>query len=314
MLFVFSDPGGAKPCLALAGLDAVSDFEVVSDRHYPFYSDFAIAVQQYSGDAISHLRQTQPDLLFTGTSYTSSLEKDFLRAAANAGIPSVSFIDHWTSMRKRFETDDATLRLPGTVWVIDEQAKSNAVADGIPPEKIVISGNPYHEWLKSWRPDKSKEDVLSRFQLSPAREKMLLFAPDPLSNVDGHTRFGFDETDALDALRSIFNEFADQLNDTYVVVKPHPNQNVSKLNALVSGHPAFVIAGNDADTNALIYYSEAVIGFFSSLLIEATILEKPVFRFLITSGFKDPFAGKEIGIRVDRAGLAEALTTFSYVA
>ena len=49
VLFVFSDPGGAKPCLALIKEYPGLDFKVYSDRYYSFYKDFGIEVNKVKG-------------------------------------------------------------------------------------------------------------------------------------------------------------------------------------------------------------------------------------------------------------------------
>ena len=44
-LYVFSDPGGAKPCLSFVGLNKISNYLIVSDRKYSFYKDFGLNVK-----------------------------------------------------------------------------------------------------------------------------------------------------------------------------------------------------------------------------------------------------------------------------
>ena len=103
-LFVYSDPGGAKPVLALAESmkDKLTAIKIVSDRNYDFSSNFSIAVARPGVSPTHDIKAFQPDFVFTGTSYTSSIEHEYVKAARSLSIPSFAFVDHWTSIRTRF--------------------------------------------------------------------------------------------------------------------------------------------------------------------------------------------------------------------
>jgi hypothetical protein len=86
-LFVFSDPGGAKPILTLVdeNIGTLTAVKVVSNRTYPFYNDFLTNVD--TPDLISNIYDFKPDFIFTGTSYTSDIEIKYIKAAKENGIP-----------------------------------------------------------------------------------------------------------------------------------------------------------------------------------------------------------------------------------
>ena len=132
-LIVFSDPGGAKPCLSIAKKWQESDeLLVCSDREYAFFETFGIPVRQCRGeDAHAIFDEFRPDSLFTGTSYTSRIEMDFVREAAKRGIPSASFVDHYTGFDVRFGTADNRF-LPYEIHVLDDKAASLAREAGLP--------------------------------------------------------------------------------------------------------------------------------------------------------------------------------------
>ena len=44
-IFVFSDPGGAKPIMALIKLNRLKNYKVFSDREYSFFKDFNLKVE-----------------------------------------------------------------------------------------------------------------------------------------------------------------------------------------------------------------------------------------------------------------------------
>ena len=137
-LIVFSDPGGAKPCLSLAkNWQASDELLVCSDRQYAFFETFVIPVRQCRGeDARAIFDEFRPDSLLTGTSYTSRIEMDFVHEAAKRGIPSASFVDHYTGFDVRFGTAEARI-FPDEIHVIDEKAAALARELGLAPQEQV---------------------------------------------------------------------------------------------------------------------------------------------------------------------------------
>lgn len=289
-LFVFSDPGGAKPLLALAEKlkSQLTAVKIISDRHYSFYSSFSNPVEIIS-DVIQTINDFAPDFIITGTSYTSTLELRTLREGKSKGIPSFSFVDHWTSIKERFMLD-GELVSPDTVLLVDEKAKNLALDQGFESSKLIVFGNPYHEYLKNWSPVISKEAFLRGLGIEDLNRKFIVYAPDPLSNVNGIARYGFDEITATNQIL----ELTKRLRENYIfILNPHPNQDLDRIQKLIGDQ--MLITPSGTDINTLIYYTDAVLGFFSNFLIEATILGKKVFRFFPGPNAKDPLINMNIG-------------------
>jgi CDP-glycerol glycerophosphotransferase (TagB/SpsB family) len=190
---------------------------------------------------------------------------------------------------------------------IDERAKLLAIEQGIDEDKIVISGNPYHDWLSNWEPAVSKDNFISQIGLTNKNKRLLVYAPDPLSNINGKDIYGFDELSATLELVNLFDEHKIELKDWIVLVKAHPNQNREELNKLIHDHTIFKLLANDIDTNTCIYYADIVMGFFSSFLIEAAIMHKPVIRFFNKSIENDPIAELNIGTIVNKTTIISNL-------
>jgi hypothetical protein len=295
-LFVFSDPGGAKPLLSLISKikNDLIDFRIICDRHYPFFKDFNLNVQMMQGQVEDIFEEFKPDFVLTGTSYTSKIELRFIQQSIELGIKSLAFVDHWTLIRKRFDYDGNEI-FPDKILLIDDRAKQIAIEQGIESSKILITGNPYHEWLKLWRPSITKEEFLNQAGIAKGNHKLLIYAPDPLSNNDGVDKFGFDEILASQQIVQLFKDHNTQLKDWIVLVKAHPNQNREKLNIILSESPSFILLKEDIDTNSTIYFADKIIGFFSSFLIEASIMGKGLIRFIPLSAKNDPLASMNIG-------------------
>jgi hypothetical protein len=286
-LIVFSDPGGAKPCLSHAKTWQASDEVLVcSDRRHAFFETFGIPVRDCRGeDAPAILDEFRPDSLFTGTSYTSRIEMDFVREAAKRGIPSASFVDHYTGFDVRFGTADNRF-LPDEIHVLDDKAAELAHEAGLPESRIRITGNPYHEFLRNWQSCLTKQEVFQQLGIPVSEAKTILFAPDPLSNAGGAEKFG---TDEVAILKLFLESLGEAGRPTQLLIKAHPNQSMEHLKTGLQNAPQnvevhLVQSEKDALLNDLIQHADLVAGMFSSLLIEAELLGKKALRILV--GFK----------------------------
>ena len=290
-LFVFSDPGGAKPILTLAdeNIGSLNSVKAVSNRVYPFYKDFTTKVD--TPNLSSNIYDFKPDFVFTGTSYTSDIEIKYIKVAKENGIPVYSFVDHWTNIRNRFSLGLKTI-FPDIIFVLDNRAKEIAIREGIQIEKINILPNPYHTLLKKWQPDHSKESFLFENKI-PSANLLIVFAPDPLSNVGGIEKFETDEKIISHEFSKVMVEIQSRKKIT-IIFKPHPNQNITYILPALSNVEYDVLCLKDIDTRELLYYCDIVVGIFSSILIEGQILGKEVVRFLEKSNF-DPLEQLNIG-------------------
>jgi hypothetical protein len=296
-LFVFSDPGGAKPLLALITLlKPLTACRIISDRDYSFFADFNLDVERYeAGMEQSVIENFSPNFLFAGTSYTSKIELKFIQEAKNRQVSSYSFIDHYTKFEDRFLLDNHYI-FPDHICVIDEKAKNIGLETALPKDRFLITGNFYHQWLQNWKPAISRKVFLGLLNI-PLQNKLFVYAPDPVTNIGGIEKYGLDEASVL---KNILVALEMQTKLPYtLLIKMHPNQNKGILNDLIPKNDCRYIVANDAiNTNSLLYYSDLIIGIISNILIEGAIMHKKVLRCLI--GFKntDPLESNNIGTAV----------------
>lgn len=290
-LFVFSDPGGAKPILALVQTlsQSLDNHKILSDRSYSFYTDFNVVVEKSTNSPQKEIKCFKPDFLFTGTSYTSKIELEYIKAAKELNIPSYAFIDHWTSVRERFDKNGIEI-LPDKILVIDKEAKEIAIVQGIDEIMIEIIDNPYHGYVKNWKPVVNKQEFLNSIGLAGTKKKIAVYAPDPLSNINGIEIYGFDEITATRKLNAVFENLR---NKYHFILQPHPNQNFDVLTNVLNRE--VIVVCDNINVNTLIFYADVVIGYFSNLLIEASLMNKRVIRFLEKKINNDPLAKKGIG-------------------
>ena len=282
VLIAFSDPAGAKSVLSFAAFnrDKVNSLQAVSDRNHNFYQDFDINVETYKNKKpVEWLMTNRAEVLVTGTSFPLNLEVMLIKEAAKHSVLSISFIDHWVNMAKRFQTSD-TLVLPDWICVIDERAHQIAISEGIPAERILVTGNPYHDFIASWVPKISREGMLASIGL-PSDALYVLYAPEPISSTLGlEEKYGFTELDGIeiiyDAMREILGE------KIYIIIKGHPNQKDEIFQDYVANQSDYrLLYFKNIDMNTISYYSECLFGFFSNSLVEAKILGKHVIRPLM---------------------------------
>jgi len=286
-LFVFSDPGGAKPVLSFIYNQKIKNCKIISDRKYNFFNDFNLIVEKHDIKLNNEIFKIyKPDYVFTGTSYTSKIELIFISQAKKLNIKTYTFIDHYSRYTDRFNFNGEYV-FPDVIFLTDNKAKKIAYKAGLNfHSKIFISGNFFHKYLKEWRPQISKKSLLSDFKIK-GDQNIILFAPDPLSNINGKKTLLFDETDVWIDLSKAFNKLSFE-SEPLLIIKFHPNQNINYLKKIVKKFPVKKYLFIDSiNTNALIFHSNIVIGIYSNLLIEAKNLKKNILRHIPNPNIED---------------------------
>jgi len=288
IFFAFSDPGGAKPILALASmLLKNNEIFICSNRNYDFYEEFQLNVKVIEASLLTEVMETfNPSVIINGTSYTTDFETTVISIGNKKGIDTNSFVDNWSNFLVRF-TQFNDLILPRKVWVLDEAALANALKEGIDKQRISVLGfNPYWKYLEKWKPTFSKQKIYEQYNLDFDKE-YVYFVPDPLTNVGGIEKYGFDEYTSTNELISFYRDFN-------FIFKLHPNQN---KNIMETFHVQKITFINDnVFHNHLIYFSHEVVSFFSNVLVEAKILGANPKRYLKGLKIEDPFGDKSIEI------------------
>jgi hypothetical protein len=297
-LYVMGDAAGAKSCLAqMKFMEVAGEItRACCTKEYSFFLDFGARVLQVSNAELSDLMDDfAPEYIFTGTSFPAGLEMSAWSLARSRGIQTIGFIDHWINLKIRFQDRGQKLVVPDEIWVIDEKAYEFAIQEGLPVGVLKITGNPYHQYLKQWRPNIDKVEFHKKIGL-PINKRYVLYAPECISTFKLQDKYGFDEFYGLDQLI----EAVKKLDDLQILVKLHPNHD-DEFKAALNKHAGrmfFQIV--DEGLNELLYFATQVAGFFSNSLIEASILHKKVIRLLGKANpqFADPLRHMNIGVAV----------------
>lgn len=310
-LFVFSDPGGAKPILSYICLNDLKDsVQVFSNRTYDFFADFGIVVRNVHESSDTILDQVRPDYVFTGTSYTTKLEIEFLRSAKLRKLPTYSFVDHYTNYDQRFLSDAGDLILPDCICVTDERARNIAdtrIKNSANQTTILVTGNYYHSFLAKWQPTMDRKELMQSLGI-PLKHKLIVFAPDPLSNIGGVEKWGCDEVTVWYNLKEALRHLKTNAGATChfsLVATLHPNQNENfLLPHLLDNDTIPVTLAKKTHLNTLLAHADLIVGMFSSILVEATVMGKAALRCTIGLSHPDPLEGVNAG---KKAGSEEVL-------
>jgi hypothetical protein len=284
-LFVFSDPAGAKACLALNEIlkaeNIVGERKLFSNKFYSFYQQFNSIVEILDNENLEHINETF-DWIFAGTSHpTSSNEFELKILKQNTAKVSYSFIDHWTNFKLRFILG-TTIILPTTIIVVDEKAKQLAIEDGLPEERLAIFENPYLSYLKNYeKPSVSKKQFYKHFEI-PIQNKIVLYAPDPISlrsDKDGN------EISVLKELIEICK------SDISLLVKLHPLQPMEAISKIINANEQIILI-NDTNFKPIDIFKnvDTIVGFYSNYLLEASVSNNNIIRYLFDVDTKDYLA------------------------
>ncbi len=148
VLGVFSDTAGAKAVLSYLSLFKASakKIQTNTNKYDIFYEEFDLDIIQIFNHKSIKIPESI-NFLVTGTSVPASIELEYIRQAKLKKIFSITFVDHWTELKSRFQLKGESI-FPDKIVVIDKKAKKIAINEGIPESLITIMSNPYYQFLK----------------------------------------------------------------------------------------------------------------------------------------------------------------------
>ena len=185
VLLSAQDPGGANAVIPVA-VELQKRGDAVAAMAEGAARDMCAA----RGIALSDM--SDPDIVLLGTSGGESVEKRVL-LQMRGKAPTVAVLDFWSNYWQRFSgpgTKDFKY-LPDMVCVMDDIARDEMLAEGFPPERIAVTGNPHFDHFADGITRESED------------QKRVLFISQPIradTKIPGLARPPSDEYDALDAL------------------------------------------------------------------------------------------------------------------
>jgi len=223
------------------------------------------------------LIEQQPDvLLVTPLIELGSPQLDYVRAARERGIRSALCVWSWDHLSSK-----ALIRvLPDAVIVWNEIQKGEAARfHGIAPERVLVTGAQCFDRWFDRQPSRSREEFCRRAGLPDARPFILYVCSALFRGSPSEAAF---VREWVRAIRSSTDPALRQMN---ILVRPHPQ----RLEEWAGEPPdAAVVWGSSptdeqgrADYFDSLFHSAAVVGLNTSALVEAAIVDRPVYTILL---------------------------------
>lgn len=295
---VCGDPGGAN---ALAPVIRLLEKRDMTPTNYAYNQGVQILDQH----GIKHvllpeqidealvvkiLTVDRPSYLLTSTSHNEkNWEKLFIASAKSLNINSLAILDFWSNYALRFSNPVGQLiYLPDTIAVMDERAKAEMIAEGIPPQSILVTGQPAFDSLTDCRQKfSSAKRQLIRQSLGLKKEGLLIvFASQPLSQLYGKQYLGYDEHSVLEEVISSLEKISKKFHkEIALLIRPHPRESMSDY---IKYHSDVIKIIVSAKGNNLEYVMAAdlLLGMTTVLLVEACYLQCMVLS--LQPGLKQP--------------------------
>jgi len=237
----------------------------------------------YSEDDLVELLESKTwDLVLTGSSLLSSMEKNVWEMCKPRRIPCAAICDMWTEYRRRFSNGDR-LVLPNLLLVIDERMREEVRAELGDRVPIRVVGNPHFDYLL--RGQQNADFVRDKIR----------FISEPIAELfpgAGVHEFEVAET-LIDTMRRLGR-------DTPLVLRPHPQDDSEGWRRFAYSRRADNVRIDDEPSWACHFSTKMAIGMSSMMLIELAIAGVPVASFQPKKADKSYYCLREaeFGIQV----------------
>ncbi len=254
---------------------------------------------------VSDAFSSPPDFLFTSAASLPKLdmtEKYLWKWGMARGIATAGLLDQWQNYAIRFSGPSDYERLhylPDHIFVMDRLAEMEMMSDGIPREKIIITGQPAFEKLTEERDriSQSAPDLMARLNLS-GREVVITFAAEALKR-DFHDSLGYDEQTTLAFLGDSLEEVClkNPGLGVLLMIKLHPENSCDDFRWVRerwSCFPKRIVSG-ELTAEETLAISDVVVGMTSVMLLNAILFEIPVLSLQLNSKMDSQLAATRSG-------------------
>lgn len=325
VLFFSQDPGGTNALIPIIReLGGTSYIAVIGkDSAIPIYERKGIPfvpinkiTNRFDTESIKKIiADYQPDMVLTGTGAADFFERYIWAASRELFVKSVAVLDSWCYYGLRFsnytfkeiekyEAKREIMYLPDRLLVMDQDAKTACVKEGIDGSIIYPCGQPFFQELSESFAQLDQKDVVFYQQKisSGDKKKIIIYASDNLSDSfppNGRIFWGYDEKTIFLDILSAIEKVCTKKEKYVLVIRPHPkekkgtwekvidNLDVKELKVIVDGTVKEEIAISSADL---------VIGMWSMFLTESIIAKKRVISVQIGAKRQAPFILEEKGL------------------
>ena len=293
ILAASNDPGPASTLTnVINSLRRIEDLEVIvlgegpsqgifESKSIPYKTLTEYGISQLNPDSTQYVfDKERPNLIFTGISEFSNLERYLIHTARKNHSISVSILDgyDYDSIRlKDSKVNPEHKFRPDYLMLVDQIVKETMLKEGFNENQLIVTGHPYYDDLMQLRQSFSLED-LSRVRSDlgiDGKDYLLTFLSQGWSNSiksNPEEDNGYTELTVLRSLEDALNVL--DIQDLCLLVKIHPREDLEVTRTAFTGKLNKVIFNKGYNTRNSILASDLVSGMFTNGLIESVYLDK----------------------------------------
>lgn len=326
VLLFSRDPGGANTIIPLVS-KLEQKYEVLlfgKDIALQKYEQNQLSFQdikkEYNNINIdsmkSFLKKYNPDFIITGTSADDNTEKYLWKAGEALDIPSFAILDQWVNYGIRFSKYSVSQAaeyqknkihsfMPTRILVMDKYAKREMLLEGIPEEKILVSGQPYFDCFIE-QMEKINQDMVLKCKeiIKSENNPVIVFVSEPICKTYGENRnyWGYTEETIFQEFHTALKKVTEQLHQKVkVLIRPHPKEELEEWNDRLENtkYISYEI-DKDLDGKVVIKMADIICGMSSMFLIESVLCNKNIISIQIGLKKENPFV-------LDRKGVIKSI-------
>ena len=284
-IFFYAEDSGSKVFMSYLYKSLESDYDIIffSNTFRKYNLDLVHDIKYLSSKRIlDDLSELNIDFIFLGFSIDLSMNKKISKIAKNKNIPTVAVSDSVKNIDFLYWGDEKNL-CPNLIIVPDNQTKKIFLNNGYKND-IFVSGHPHYESLTKSNIIINKSNLKLPFCIKK-NTKIILFIDEPkIPNINNKSyKINYSYSKRSEHIIPILIKAINKVNlDIKLLVLRHPADNFKEY---IDKKPLINIYKNNHKYE-LILTSDLIIGISSSLLIEASLLEKPTISFTTKNEFK----------------------------
>lgn len=236
------------------------------------------------------IAEINPDVLLTGTSWTTDYELRAIKKAKELGIPSVTYLEHWVHYKERFgfPRENWKENLPEELWVGDKKAEemANSMDFG---KRVVYIENEYFNSVKV--------EYNNYCDSAKSEEETILFISEPMSESINSMGDSMDwKFTEYNVLENVLKRLIEKNYKGRVVIRMHPAEDKEKYKEVIerSGKGLKIEVSNNKNFYADIYPAKLVIGMESMGLVIPYLCGKRTISYLPNEGQECPLPFEKI--------------------
>ena len=318
VLVTLNDPGSVN-ALSSSLIKLREDFKletlILSESPQKVFDDKNIAyktLQQYDikdldPESTEYIfKKENPDLVLTGVSVNSNIERYFIYIARTNNILSISMFEGYTFSTVRFKDEQINPRFrfrPDFLLVLDKIAVEIMMKEGFKEEQLIITGHPAYDDLLKVKQSFNEQDFLKvRTDLGIEQDSYLTtFLSQPLledMQAGSLKDFGYTQVSVLSDLESALQSL--DIQNLTLLVKIHDREREESTKSAFKGKLRKVLFDRKYDTRLAILASDLITGMVTNALIEAVYLDKDVVSLQpgLFEGYEDRLITNKLGLSI----------------